>query len=159
MVEVILVPTDLSPHSVAALEHAVALARQLEAKLLLLYVKSARIQVLPAPLGRPGPDAWERAELLRLQERLLGSGVECEVQMAEGHPAIAIAEAARTLGADLIVMGTRGIGGVMKVFFRSVSEEICRSAPCPVTVVRNGLSSAVSLRHFERDLCSLGRAD
>jgi nucleotide-binding universal stress UspA family protein len=43
---------------------------------------------------------------------------------------------AEELGADLIVMGSRGLGGVRRALMGSVSDSVVRHAHCPVLVVR-----------------------
>ena len=53
-----------------------------------------------------------------------------------GDPADVIIAQAAALGADLIVMGSRGMGPIQGLLLGSVSEEVVRRAPCPVTVVR-----------------------
>src|SRR5690606_13054113 len=53
-------------------------------------------------------------------------------------PAESIVEAAHDLGADLVVLGSHGAGGVDRFLLGSVVEKVSRSAPCPVLVVRDG---------------------
>ncbi len=43
---------------------------------------------------------------------------------------------AKSLGADLIVMGTRGLAGIKHVLLGSVAERVLRRAPCPVVTVK-----------------------
>jgi nucleotide-binding universal stress UspA family protein len=51
-------------------------------------------------------------------------------------PPQAIIEMAEDIGADLIVMGTRGLTGIKHVMLGSVVERTVRSAPCPVLTVK-----------------------
>ena len=51
-------------------------------------------------------------------------------------PAEAIARCAEKVGADLIVMGTRGLTGLKHVLLGSVAERTLRTAPCPVLTVK-----------------------
>lgn len=53
-----------------------------------------------------------------------------------GSPAEEITDAAKELGADLIVVGSRGLGGVQSAFLGSVSDRVLHLAHCPVLVVR-----------------------
>ena len=50
--------------------------------------------------------------------------------------ALEIVALAEELGADLIVMGSRGLGGVRRALMGSVSDSVVRHAHCPVLVVR-----------------------
>ena len=59
-----------------------------------------------------------------------------EEDLLEGPAADAIVSAAEAHRADLIVMGTRGMGAVTGVMFGSVSTKVTHHAPCSVMVVR-----------------------
>jgi nucleotide-binding universal stress UspA family protein len=63
-------------------------------------------------------------------------GHPLEVRVAEGDPAETVAEQARDLGAHLVVMGTRGQGGLAKLLLGSVAERTLRRCPVPVMVTR-----------------------
>lgn len=56
--------------------------------------------------------------------------------LPEGHPAPTIARMASDTGADLIVVGARGLGGVKRLLLGSVSETVLRAARCPVLIVK-----------------------
>jgi nucleotide-binding universal stress UspA family protein len=53
-----------------------------------------------------------------------------------GRPDTAIVALAEELGAGLIVMGSRGLGGVRRALLGSISDSVVRHAPCPVMLVR-----------------------
>jgi nucleotide-binding universal stress UspA family protein len=53
-----------------------------------------------------------------------------------GDPAPVIADKAREIGADLVVVGSRGHTGIGSLFMGSVSTKIVQIAPCSVMVVR-----------------------
>ena len=55
----------------------------------------------------------------------------------EGDPAESIVEAARSEGADVIVVGSHGRGAIGRALIGSVSDQVVRHAPCPVLVVRS----------------------
>jgi nucleotide-binding universal stress UspA family protein len=141
-IQAILVATDLGAHSVAAMEHALDLALTVPVKVHIVYVKRDFVLVLgPEPFLTTAAVFRDRngsadLELRRLHHRLQEFGVESEVHVVEGAPAVEIGALARRLGVDLIVIGTRSVGGLQRLLFGSVTEEVCQSAPCPVTVVR-----------------------
>jgi nucleotide-binding universal stress UspA family protein len=73
------------------------------------------------------------AEVHRI--RSLGATVAGE-HLLEGRVAPGIVGLAEDLGAGLIVMGSRGLGGIRRALMGSVSEKVVRHAHCPVMVVR-----------------------
>jgi len=76
-------------------------------------------------------------EVLTRARRIL-SEVEDRVteDLLEGPEADAILTAARVQGVELVVMGTRGLGGFERLLFGSVSRKVAHLAPCPVLLVR-----------------------
>lgn len=141
--ESILVPVDFSPHSAHAADVALSLATALGAEIHLLHVYGI-------PVGVAGPGIYDTAlpadVLIKLRDsaaqaldaevgRLGGSGVKVTALVREGVPAASICESAEELGADLIVMGTRGLSGLKHVLLGSVAERTLRHAPCPVLAV------------------------
>jgi len=132
----ILVPTDLSAPSDAALAYARGLAGTLDATLHLLHVVGNPF--LRAVVGDPHDQ--ETATLRQLQERLPDEDRRrfraLPVVERSDEPADEIVSYARTRGIDLIVMGTRGRSGMAHVLMGSVAEKVVRSAPCPVLTLR-----------------------
>lgn len=68
-----------------------------------------------------------------------------EVALVDQAPVVAILDQARTVGADTIVMGSRGYGPLGRLVLGSVSRGVVRSAECPVLVVKR---RPRSVRHF-----------
>jgi nucleotide-binding universal stress UspA family protein len=135
-----LVPHDFSEDADAALEAALELARRLGAEIHLLHAYQQPIDVLsPYGVAIPpniGPEL-RAAGLARLQQiAARASGVRIEAHVVEGPPAVVIAEQARAIGADLVVMGTRGRTGLRHLLLGSVAERTVRTAPCPVLTVK-----------------------
>ncbi len=62
-------------------------------------------------------------------------GIHIEATVKEGHPAPLLVKA--SLGADLLVVGSRGHGGFVGMLLGSVSEHCVANAHCPVMVVRD----------------------
>jgi len=138
----ILVPLDFSSHSDAALALAIELAREHGAELHLVHAYELPAAVTMA-YGVAIPQAvWDgvqEAAVARLEEgreRAEAAGVSVSTHLATAPAADAIANAAETFGADLIVMGTRGLTGLKHVLLGSVAERTIRNAKCPVLTVK-----------------------
>ncbi len=130
----ILVPTDFSPPSDAALAYAAGLGATFGARLDLLHV--ATVRVLPPHMADAGEAA---AEALRdLSTRLSAGdrlrGVTGRVTESP-DPAAEIARLAAASPSDLIVMGTHGRSGLAHLVVGSVAEKVVSTAPCPVLTV------------------------
>jgi general secretion pathway protein E len=127
----ILVPTDFSSFSTAAISRASDLAMTFGAQLHLLHV---------VPTKGPEPEA---NRLLRARQQL-GQQisphlvVELSVEQAAiaGTPHRAISDYAREHDIDLIVMGTHSRTGLAHAALGSVAEKVLRTAICPVLIVR-----------------------
>jgi nucleotide-binding universal stress UspA family protein len=65
-----------------------------------------------------------------------GTVAETHIKVVAEHRDRAIVELAEELGAGLIVMGSRGQGGVKRALLGSVSDSVVQHAHCPVLVVR-----------------------
>jgi nucleotide-binding universal stress UspA family protein len=149
-VQTILVPVDFSAHSEAALTQAVELAREFEARIHLLhcyevpYPGVAEYQVaIPDTIWERIREAATRS-LEELREKAAAGGVETTADVSREPPSEAIAAAAKRLGADLIVVGTRGNTGLDHLLFGSVAERTVRTAPCSVLTVKAPKESASS---------------
>jgi nucleotide-binding universal stress UspA family protein len=70
-------------------------------------------------------------------ERDRGKVAQKHLRIAERHRAQQIVRVAEEIGAGLIVMGSRGLGGVRRALIGSVSDSVVRHAHCPVLVVRH----------------------
>ena len=64
------------------------------------------------------------------------AGVEAETHAREGDPADAILDVAEEIGADLIVVGNKGMTGARRFLLGSVPNKISHHAPCGVYIVR-----------------------
>ncbi|MCL4683922.1 universal stress protein [Myxococcota bacterium] len=144
----VLVPVDFSDHASAALDLAIELTRGTQGRLHLLHAYEVPLGAIP-PYGIALPttllgqvrDAAAR-RLEKSSHRVEAAGISCETHLVHAPPAEAITEAAGSLGADLIVMGTRGLTGVKHVLLGSVAERTVRMAPCPVLTIRSKPDSA-----------------
>jgi nucleotide-binding universal stress UspA family protein len=134
---IILVPTDFSTASDAALPHAEALAKQKSASLLILHVEEPPLAYGAGELyyGLPEPSS-ER--ILKMLEEVKPSDptVSYTHRLTMGDPAGEIVRIAAEEGADMIVLGTHGRSGMSRMLMGSVAEAVVRRAPCPVLVYR-----------------------
>jgi nucleotide-binding universal stress UspA family protein len=69
-------------------------------------------------------------------EQSRGKVAEKHLRIAERYRAQQIVQVAEDIGAGLIVMGSRGLGGLRRALIGSVSDSVVRHAHCPVMVVR-----------------------
>lgn len=139
----ILVPVDFSDHSARALDYAIELAKELSAGLHLMHSYKINVGglspygvVLPETLDRDIRAAAER-QLDEWADKVRAAGLAVEISITPIFPSEAIANTAEEAGADLIVMGTRGLGGLKHVMLGSVAERTVRIAPCPVLTLRD----------------------
>lgn len=75
------------------------------------------------------------AALAEASDRLAGHDLVVTTTIREGAPKVDLVEAARELGAELIVLGARGVGGFEELVLGSVSRAVAKIAPCSVAVV------------------------
>jgi nucleotide-binding universal stress UspA family protein/quercetin dioxygenase-like cupin family protein len=138
-IQTILHPTDFSEHSRHAFETACALARDHNARLILLHVMPPSVApVLPTQLADPLRPA-EAQDSLRGRYRWpqpADPTLRVEHRVAEGDPHYEILYLAQALPCDLIVMGSHGRTGLNRLLAGSVAEEVFRKAGCPVLLVK-----------------------
>ena len=143
MIEIrrILCPTDLSDISRRAFDHAVTMARWYESEIKVLYVVEPFLPS-PGPVYYPSWKTLNPAGRERLEEGLaemvapvVAEGLRVECAVREGNTVGEILDEARSLPADMVVMGTHGRGGFARLFLGSVTEKVMRKAPCPVLTV------------------------
>lgn len=144
----IVVGVDGSEHGKAALRFAREEARLRDARLVALH---AWTYVPPAPIAEPGMiplpagdlagavDAEQAAAVAALDDAIVAAlgddpGVGLERRLVEEAPGAALVAASH--GADLVVVGTRGRGGLTSALLGSVSHDVVQHAACPVVIVR-----------------------
>jgi nucleotide-binding universal stress UspA family protein len=146
-VKTIMIATDGSEPAADALDVAIELARETGATLDVLSVR-------PPPLaGRAGagPPIYEVEEpggaeriAAAAAAHATTAGVQATAHSAHGDVVDAICEASDSLGADLVIVGSRGHGPVSGALLGSVSHGLIAHSGIPVTVVRQGASLASS---------------
>ena len=136
----ILCPIDFSDHSLAALDVALKVTQQNDAKLYLLNVApvpAGAAGFQPVPLDAyPFHEKDRQEELAKLGRERIPAVVRYETLVISGDPAERVLETARALAADLIVMGTHGHRGLGRLVLGSVAERVVRESPLPVLTVR-----------------------
>ena len=132
----ILVPVDFSADAGRALDRAVGLAQQFQARLTLLhviYLPDAAEVNLAAYLRKVESEMEQ--EMAACEKRVADAGVAVDARIVRGAPSPKIVETAAEQQVDLIVMGTHGRTGLQHLLIGSVAERVIRLAPCPVMVI------------------------
>ena len=131
MFKTVLFPVDRSRETQEAAEVVINVVQLCSSRLVLLSVvesPSDAEQVMTSPEAV--------AQLLQKAQALFSQqGIQAEVLEREGKPAFTICDVADEIGADLIVMGCRGLGLTEDGASESVTNRVINLSPCPVLVV------------------------
>ena len=137
----ILVATDGSEEATLAAKTAAELAHRTYSELHLMSVAGAYSPCYY--VHKPGSveNLRQRAQdvldqQVKKVEQSGGEVARKHVRVSQRHPADAIVRVAEETGANLVVMGSRGLGGLRRALMGSVSDTVVRHAHCPVLVVR-----------------------
>ena len=153
MYKKILVPLDGSEPSKHALVHAIAIATKFGATLKLLAVVSQVVLPVFPDEGFGTAPITAAKDMARFQEKMkeLYEGVlteakaklkeehpelKVETTLREGRPSATIVEVAEDNGVDLIVMGSRGVGGITGWILGSTSRRVVDSCTRPILIVK-----------------------
>lgn len=139
MFKCILVGIDGSEQSALALDYASSLAEKYGSKIILAHAyphtsdlrQYEEYDKLVAERKRTGQQLLETA-----RNRLGEAPTDVQEELLEEPAADAILKVAEIQGADLILMGSRGMGKLQSLLFGSVSAKVAHYAPCPVMIVR-----------------------
>ena len=139
----VLVGTDGSATASQAVETAAQLARDWNATLHIVTAYSSGTSGMAAASGSPLADTGtgeafhkEAAhEVTRKAAANFGNGVETQTHAVPGNAPDAIIDTAAAVGADLIVVGSKGMQGVRRVL-GSVPNSVAHNAPCAVLIVK-----------------------
>lgn len=139
-IERILLPTDFSEHSLAALRYAVELAREHESEVVLVHV----VEPLPYGMAR-----WfeptkllehygevASGELGRFEKEAMQLYQKCRSELHFGVVHEVIGELVSKLKVDLIIISMRGQTHLLGLLIGGTAEKILRYAPCPVLRIR-----------------------
>lgn len=144
----ILVPIDGSDHSLKALDYALEVAHQFSSDLHIMIVYSLTAEtfhLIQRALPRSIAESYQR-DVKERNEQILMEAVQHAKSvhphltitqiLMQGRPADIIVEIASTRNIDLIIMGSRGIGGIKGMLLGSVADRVADHAPCPVMIVK-----------------------
>lgn len=142
MINHILVPYDQSDPANRALDHAMDIAKKYNSKISVVSV------IVPqSPMDPTFATAYGEALILmrkaaaeslaKVKSKLAGLGITCETDVLEGlsitDKLISYSDSHKV---DLIVMGSRGLGGFKKLLLGSVASGIIQHSTCPVLVIK-----------------------
>ena|SRR6266536_575366 len=141
----IIYATDFSESAEPAQAQAIKLARALGTDMIILHVavEVALFGEWPFSMGEvervdEAQKQWATGMLDERVQAARSQGVEARPELRRGVPFAVIVETAAELGAEMIVVGTHGRGGLQRFLLGSVAERVVRLAPCPVLTVRPG---------------------
>lgn len=138
----ILSPVDFGVGSDHALDTALDLAQALGATVHLLHVYQIPVYGFPDGAFLAGPEIATRLSeaaqkgLDGLVQRISARYANVKGHLRQGNPPDEICEAAKTLGVDLIVLGTHGRKGIAHALMGSVAERVVRTSNIPVLTIR-----------------------
>ena len=140
----IVVGTDGSDTARQAVIQAAEMARATGAKLVVVSAY-APVTAKVATGGSPeagdwnvGSDVLVEGVLSDAKGATAASGVQVETRAIRGDAADGIIEVAEQEGADLIVVGNKGMTGAKRFLLGSVPNKVSHHAPCSVLIVRTG---------------------
>ena len=134
MFKTVLFPIDQSREAREAAELVVNVVQKYGSKLVLLSVVEEPAADSPNGDAMSSPETV--AQLLETAKSLFaGQGIPAEALERQGKPAFTICDVADEIGADLIVMGCRGLGLTDEGATDSVTTRVINLSPCPVLVV------------------------
>lgn len=148
MLKKILVALDGSEHANHALTYALDLAEKYSADMVLVSVIHPMYIPLDEESGFTSPqimeqyldtlNAYHKSVLSKglKKAKKLSPNLKVTTKLVKGRPADEIIKVATEGNVDLVVMGSRGRGGVKQLLLGSVSDRVADNAPCPILIVR-----------------------
>lgn len=161
MIEIrrILCPVDRSDTSARALGYGLMLAGWYEASLTALeviWVNVPPVSSSAQPVLSPAQLESFASDLRAFVDAKAPAGIDVTTTIGQGPVVTAILHEARTLPADLIVMGTHGHSGVERFLLGSVAEKTLRKATCPVLTIPPAAPDVPSSPEpFQSILCAI----
>ena len=139
----ILIPTDLSEFSLAAVEYAASLGLIYTSKLYMLHVVADAPALLSLHTAEVNPETYNlrvasdsKKELETFVAKNVGRDIKVIPVVRLGNPADEIKRFAEEEGIDLIVLATHGRTGVKHMLMGSIAEKVVRLSNIPVLTVK-----------------------
>jgi nucleotide-binding universal stress UspA family protein len=141
----ILLATDASEEAALAARTATDIADKTDSELHVVLVGLSAAYVgmgppeiadIPAPRQRELNEEAQRLLDAQVEQIKADGGTVAQAHLRIGRPDEQIVDSAEEIGAGLIVMGSRGLGGIRRLLMGSVSDSVVRHAHCPVLIVR-----------------------
>lgn len=148
LIKNILVPIDGSSLTEKIMSFAIDLAEKYQAHVTLLSVleKPSQTLISQGELFTPNSTKKFVEDLEKYHKKILSdattkierkkSTVTLSSMLVEGRPADKIIEVSQKGKYDLIVIGSRGLGGIKEFFLGSVSDRVADHAQCPVLIIK-----------------------
>jgi nucleotide-binding universal stress UspA family protein len=137
----ILVAVDGSAHSEKAVRYACAMGPPLGAEVIILHVVPMVVSATPyhdTVSDQPFISLQNLGEDILSRAKKLANSLGCEVidLISHGDPAAQIIDIASDRNISMIIIGSRGVSGLKRLFTGSISDKVSKSALCPVMIVR-----------------------
>src|SRR3712207_2104926 len=140
----ILLATDGSEEAALAARTAADIAQKTDSELHVVHVRGISVYIDPSTETARIIHAAEETARREAQETLdaqveqikAAGGEVAQTYVRLGRPAEEIIILADEIDAGLVVLGSRGLGGIRRLLLGSVSDGVVRHAHCPVLVVR-----------------------
>ncbi len=157
----ILCPIDFSETSVRALNYATVFASRYQARLTVLHVAATfdtSVAPVPDEAGSVPHQASHDDIIARIQVSIAQAGataLNARLLAQAGCAHELIVNCAAAVDADLLVMGTHGLGGFRRLFLGSVTEKVVRTVGCPVLTVPPSAATAPERIVLKKILCPI----
>jgi nucleotide-binding universal stress UspA family protein len=138
----ILLATDGSEHSAKAITETINLTSSLKAEVTVITVLDEMPSIsyfVPASVINEIRKRYEENSkkiLEAAEQRFREHGIAVKTKLASGHPADEISSEANMGNYDLVVMGSRGLGGITELFLGSVSNKVVNSVKPSIFIVK-----------------------
>lgn len=137
MFKTVLLPIDQSREAREAADLALNIAKTHQANLVILAVVEPDEETTGEPPHSEKMTSQEAVQKLLTEAQAMfeNAGVTAKTLQREGKPAFTICDVADEIEADLIIIGSRGMGLAEEKAADSVTNRVINLSPCPILVV------------------------